>query len=254
MSAWRDPDSAGSPLPLYHQIAQRLESAIRTGKVSLDDGLGNEIRMAARFGVSRATMRRAIRELVDKGMLVRKRGAGTFVVHPTTPTPTPGARITRELALSSLFDDLTEQGHQPRTVVLTHERIRPPQTVVASLNLPAGRLTLHLLRVRYAGRQPLAILENYLPADIAVFDAFDPSTTGLYQALRGQGISLRVAKQRIGARNGTDEECRLLNEPPDSPLLTMDRVTHDSVGRVVEVGTHLYRAGLHEYTMTLVDR
>ena len=61
-------------------------------------------------------------------------------------------------------------------------------------------------------------------------------------------------RKRIGARNGTESECFLLDEPVDSPLLTMDRITHDSNGRVVEVASHLYRASRHEYAMTLVDR
>lgn len=255
MDACTDSDPAGSTLPLYHRLAARLESAIRAGRISRNDGLGNEVQLAARFGVSRTTMRRAILQLVDKGLLVRRRGVGTYVVHSSTTGFQPADKpITRELRLNGLFDDLIELDLQPATVVLTRETIRPPQAVVKALDLSPGRLTLHLRRVRYAGSHPLAILENYLPADIAALDAFDPSTTGLYRTLRGQGISLRVAKERIGARNGTESECLLLDEPVDSPLLTMDRTTHDSNGRVVEVASHLYRASRHEYTMTLVDR
>lgn len=249
---WREPDTAGPMLPLYHRLARCLESAIQAGNPSLTGILGNEVQMAARFGVSRATMRRAILALVDKGLLVRKRGAGTYVVQPTLLAPSRDAQIRRELRLSSLFDDIVEQGHLPRTVVLTDERIRPPQLVVEALQLPPGQLALHLVRLRYAGPRPLAILENYLPGDFTEIDDFDPETMSLYRTLRGRGVSLRVATQRIGARNGTDEECRLLEEPRDSPMLTVDRLTQNNEGRVVEVANHLYRASQHEYTMTLV--
>ena len=68
--------------------------------------LGNEIDLAKHFGVSRPTTRRAIQELVDQGLLVRKRGIGTQLVHD---------EITRPLQLSSLFDDLARDNKSPTT-------------------------------------------------------------------------------------------------------------------------------------------
>lgn len=249
-----DSDPGVSALPLYHRLALRLESEIHTGAVALDGGIDNELDLAARFGVSRPTMRRAILHLVDKGLLVRKRGVGTYVVPPAPRTSSLDTRITRDQRLSGLFDDLTELGRRPRTVVLTGEWIRPPQSVVEALDLPPGRQAVHLRRLRCVGPHPLAILENYLPIDIFDLETFDASAAGLYQHLRSQGISLRIARQRVGARNGTPEECALLDDPTDSPLLTVERTTYDDTGRIVEVASHLYRAGRHEYAMTLVGR
>ena len=68
------------------------------------------------------------------------------------------------------------------------------------------------------------------------------------------GVRLRVAQQRIGARTGTPEECRMLEEPVEAPLLTMDRLTHDDTGRPVEWGRHLYRPDRYAYSVTLVGR
>jgi DNA-binding GntR family transcriptional regulator len=72
--------------------------------------------------------------------------------------------------------------------------------------------------------------------------------------MRDAGVVLKTARQRIGARAGTDEECLLLDEPPNSPMLTMDRVTQDGDGRVVEYASHLFRASRYEYAATLVGR
>ena len=63
-----------------------------------------------------------------------------------------------------------------------------------------------------------------------------------------------VAKQRIAAREGTREECELLGEPAGSPLLTMERLTHDDSGRAVEWARHAYRPDRYAFTVTLVGR
>src|SRR5215212_8813975 len=96
-----------SPVPLYFQVSRQIEAALERG-----DRLENEIGLADRWGLSRPTMRRAIQELVDKGMLVRRRGIGTQVVH---------AQVKRKAEVSSLFDDLARSGQQPTTKVLLHE-------------------------------------------------------------------------------------------------------------------------------------
>src|SRR5882724_4894332 len=90
-----------SPVPLYYQIAQQLEEAVRSGSLAPGERLENEVDLADRFGLSRPTVRQAIQELVRKGMLVRKRGVGTQVVQGHN-----GSDITRPVALSSLYDDL----------------------------------------------------------------------------------------------------------------------------------------------------
>ena len=82
----------------------------------------------------------------------------------------------------------------------------------------------------------------------------DLTTIGLDQAMGDAGVRLCVAKQRIGARDGTREECELLEVPAGSPVLTMDRVTHDDSGRVVEWARHAYRPDRYAFTVTLVGR
>src|SRR5215212_6036677 len=64
-----------SPVPLYYQLAQAIEAAIRDGELSPGDRFENELALAKRLTLSRPTTRRAIQELVDKGLLVRERGA-----------------------------------------------------------------------------------------------------------------------------------------------------------------------------------
>ena len=90
-----------SPVPLYYQLARQLESAIEHGALGPGSLLGNEIDLAGRLGLSRPTVRQAIQSLVEKGLLVRRRGVGTQVVH---------SQVRRPLELSSLYDDLEAAG------------------------------------------------------------------------------------------------------------------------------------------------
>ena len=233
-----------SPIPLYFQVAQELEKAISTGQLGPGAKLPNEISLADNFGLSRPTMRRAIQELVDKGLLVRKRGVGTQVVH---------GEVSRPVELTSLFEDLTRSNQTPTTTLLTMELIRAGSQVSAQLDVPATKMVVHLRRLRCANGEPLAILENYLPEELADLPEKDLEERGLYQLMRSRGIHIRVAKQRIGARTGTAEECRLLGERKGSPLLTMDRSTYDDSGRTVEWGHHVYRASQYSFAVTLVD-
>ena len=98
-----------SPVPLYHQLAEQLTHAITVGQLKPGDPFENEIAVAERLQLSRPTVRRAIAELVDQGLLVRRRGLGTTVAN---------RKVHRKFELTSLYDDLEREGRSPRTTVL----------------------------------------------------------------------------------------------------------------------------------------
>jgi DNA-binding GntR family transcriptional regulator len=235
-----------SPVPLYFQVSRQIEAAIDGGQLAPGDRLENEISLADRWGLSRPTMRRAIQELVDKGLLVRRRGIGTQVVH---------GRVKRPMDLTSLFDDLARSDQKPGTQVLDRELAAAPAGVAERLGVPAGTQVLHLERLRSARDEPLAVMRNWLPADLApVLTAEALETRGLYELMRGTGVHLRIATQRIGARGATAPESRLLALRKGAPLLTMERVSYDGSGRAVEFGSHVYNAETYSIEMTVVER
>ena len=108
-------------------------------------------------------------------------------------------------------------------------------------------------RLRSSGGQPLAVMTNHLPAALAP-DQDELESAGLYQALRSRGVHIRLARQRIGAKAADREEARLLDEKPKAPLLVMERTAFDDSGRIVEYGSHVYRASRYYFDTTLVDR
>lgn len=229
-----------SPVPLYHQLAEQLSNAITIGQLQPGDPFENEIAVAERLQVSRPTVRRAIQELVDQGLVVRRRGLGTTVAN---------SKVHRKFELTSLYDDLLRDGRQPLTTVLEHD-ISTNERAAAALDLAADTPLLHIVRVRYAGETPLALMKNWLTPALDDLTREELEHHGLYLALRERGIKPVVAQQSIGARMPTALERRHLDIRGSQPVLTMTRMAFDAAGRAVEFGDHSYRAS--DYTIDLM--
>lgn len=233
------------PTPLWVRLATGLEDAITGGTLPPGARLETEVSMSERLNLSRPTVRRAIQELVDKGLLVRRRGVGTQVVHGS---------VARQIDLTSLYDDLERSGRVPSTRVLDVTLAQAPPEITEQLGLDPRSRVLKIRRVRSADAVSIAVMENYLPERFADITAEALSDGGLYHQLRARGVTLRVARQRIGARRATVDEGHLLDIGRGAPVLTMDRTAYDADGAVVEYGRHCYRPDLYGFEMTLVDR
>jgi DNA-binding GntR family transcriptional regulator len=238
------PVDRNSPVPLYFQVAQHLERLIESGELPPGTMLENEVDLADQLGLSRPTMRRAIEYLVDRGLLVRRRGIGTRIVH---------SKVKRPVELTSLYDDLAKTGRHPHTRVLSFA-VEPASEVIAhALGISVGTDVYAIERLRYADDEPLALLRNHVPADLVTLTGEELETHGLYDVLRASGITLRIASQTIGARVATAAEARMLGETRGAPLLTMTRTAYDDHGRAVEHGDHVYRARLYSFEFTLTS-
>ena len=234
-----------SPIPIYYQLAQGLEQAIRDGRLAPGARLENEIALAQRVGLSRPTIRRAIQELVDKGLLVRRRGIGTQVVH---------GQISRSVALTSLYEDLERANQSPTQNVLEHKLVPASRDIAERLGVQEGADVLKLRRLRFAEGIPLAILENYLPAPYNDIAAEALEKHSMYALLQARGVAIAVARQRIGARRALLAESKLLRLGANAALLTMERTAYDKAGLAVEYGSHAYRPDLYSFEITLVGR
>jgi GntR family transcriptional regulator len=233
-----------SPVPLYYQLAQNMETAIRSGQLSSGSHLDNELELARQLRVSRPTVRRAIAVLANRGLVIRRHGIGTLVVP---------VRVRRPVRLSSLYDDLTEAGQSPTTRLLAFETVPAPAEVATGLQLVKSARVLHFERLRLASGQPIALMRNFVPLALAeVVSEAGLESTGLYRLLRQSGVHLRLASQVIGARPAQRREARLLEVVGGAPLLTMRRISYDDGGRPVEFGTHVYPAERYSFEMSVV--
>lgn len=231
-----------SPLPLYHQIAQPLEELITSGRLQPGQLIEDEVSMARRLNVSRPTARRALQDLVGRGLLTRRRGVGTRV----TPS-----HVRRSLSLTSLNDDLVKAGFEPRTEVLAYEVMLAQEQESKALSCATDAEVVRIVRRRWIDDRRLAVLTNLLPADIA------PSLTqlnqrGLYACLQERDIHLVSAHQSVGARSASTQDAELLGIEAGAALLTMERTAYDAEGRVIEYGSHVYNAALYSFQFTLM--
>lgn len=231
-----------SSTPLYHQLADQMVTAIREGVLPPGTRLDSEMSLAEELGLSRPTIRSAIQDLVDRGLVVRRRGAGTQVVHD---------QVERELELTSLHDDLALAGKFPTTRVLFNAIQLAPMEQARPLGSDVPIKALRLERVRLVEGAPLAILRNWLPPEYIQPTSEELEEHGLYELLRQAGHNPQIARQKISAAAATQAEAAILGVRRGAPLLTMNRVAYDAQGRILEVGQHCYLPDAYSFEVTL---
>lgn len=230
-----------SPIPLYHQISEPIKELILDGTIPPGAKLEDELSMASRLGVSRPTARRALQSLVDLRLVVRKRAVGTIVAPK---------EIHRQVKLSSLYDDLKDSGQKPTTKVISYEGVEASQEIAEDLRLEEGQTVIKVVRLRLANGEPLAIMTNYLPSEVAPTEK-ELRSGGLYDAMRSHGHEVVSASQTISARKASSEEAEILQESRGAAILSMRRIAYDQSGVPIEIGDHVYRASRYRFTVSL---
>ena len=234
-----------SPVPLYFQISRSIEEAVDRGDLTPGERLPNEIEFAALLSISRPTMRRALDELVEKGMLTRKQGVGTRIAN---------VEVRRRVALTSLHDDLSAAGRRPQTQVLTFDPACVDRHAARALGLAGTEPVVRCERLRLADGRPLAILRNWLPARFDDITRADLEANGLYHLLGERNGRPAVAKQRITAVPAGAPEAKLLGTRRSAPLISMQRTSFDAAGHAVEFADNLYRADTYAIEVTVYNR
>lgn len=231
-----------SATPLYQQISTPLTKLIMSGAIEPGRLIEDEVSLARRLDVSRPTTRRALQELVNSGLLVRRRGVGTRV----TPT-----HVHRQIGLTSLNEDLEAAGYATRTEVLYYQVQLADEDQAAKLACSVGDEVVTIERLRWINDAPLGIMHNTIPSRIA------PTLTelthkGLYKCLAERDVKMATGVQTIGARVATEREASLLGLDPGAALLTIERTSYGVSGDVVEYGRHVYDATQYNVTIPLV--
>lgn len=236
-----DPTSA---TPVYLQVVQGLRGLI--GRQGLVEGtaLPSERDLASRLGVSRVTVRQALRVLEEQGLLVRRQGSGTFVASPRIEQPLS--------ALTGFSEDMRARGLTPGGHVLGLERTRP--TPQEAMNLAVSPLAevVRLRRLRTADHEPLAIETSTVPVTV-VGDLYpqDMQDRSLYSVMRERGHAPDRAMQHLRACEADPDTARLLHVAPGTALLATERVTWDRGGNVLEYARALYRGDRYDFIVEL---
>lgn len=207
-------------------------------------GLASERDLAAELGVSRPTVRAAIEELTDSGLLVRQHGRGTF----TSPH-----KVTQELAgaASGLSVPPAEGSWTSRVVGFRSAPAGPPRA--ARLEIGPDDPVVRITRVRLVDEEPIAIEQLELPGLLVPGLAPDDLAEGNFYRLLRERFDIRVrdALQTMEPAVTNPEQAELLDVPVYSPILQIERTTRDVEGRVVELTHSVYRGDRYRITSKL---
>jgi GntR family transcriptional regulator len=220
-----------------------LRHEIESGRLQVGDRLPPEIELCATFDVSRSTIRTAIRELSDAGMIHAKPGVGTVIIRPRPDV--------RQSMLSGLTEELRDQGVTTSADVLLSTFEKPTASVKERLRLENGERVLHLRRLRTVANAPLALLDSYVPESIGISPSEDLSGP-LYELIeRTHHRRITHGQDVVGARTASQREADILEIASGAPVLTLTRTAYIEPERPVEYVEATIRSDLYTYRVTL---
>ncbi len=227
---------ANSPEPLYKQLYHQLRDAIEDGAYEVGHKLPSERRLAAEYGISRLTARKAVSLLRQEGYVTAYQGKGSFVAKSQPNEFHPAL-------LKGFTEVMREQGKSPASKMLELDVIAADEKVAAKLHLEPGDRVILVRRLRLGDGQPIAIDTAYLPYDrCATLLHLDLAGRSLYRILEDSlDIRLHHAQQTIEAVLGSKQILRFLDLKMPAAVMHMERQTFDDQGRVVEYSSVMYR-------------
>jgi GntR family transcriptional regulator len=208
-------------------MAASIRRSIQDGRLAPGQQLPSEPELAQQLGVSRTTLRDAVRILVDEGALERRRGIGTFVSMNPLVNLSEGLEL-----LSSTTAVIQGQGYQPGTSASTWELVPASSELAQVLDIPPEAALLHLSRTRTANDQPVIHCEEYVPVSLLPAELIEGRRVdwSLYDVLREQGHAVSSALCKIVAVAADERLAERLHVPARYPLLLL-RQTHYTTDR-----------------------
>jgi len=232
-----------APVPLYYQIREYFRQAIAEGRLKPGDPLPSDNELAAKLGIGKMTVRQAMNDLVQEGLIYRYRGKGTFVAFPKFQHP-----LRR---LTSFTEDITSRGMRPGSQILFFGHVPANNQVAANLHVPPGKSVLRIRRLRLADDNPVGIHDSYLPPNISISQEELEERGSLYRLLEERGVALAEAEETLEAVAAKKDEAALLGLPPGSPLLLVSRVVFSQSGEPIEYVRAIYRSDFYRYYIRL---
>jgi GntR family phosphonate transport system transcriptional regulator len=223
------------PEALYAQIARHLEREVVT-VCKAGDALPPEHELAERFGVNRHTLRRAVEELISKGILERRHGKGVFVID---------GYLDYQLGAATRFTEtLSALGKSTDSRVIRKLTAPAAERVAERLGLARNEPVVWIETLRFADQRPLCVISHFLPAERFPAVQTDYDGGSLHRFLEAHyGCVLRRTESLVTAVLPQGDDATLLAMPPNRPVLRVKSVNVDERdGRPVEYAVTRFRA------------
>ncbi|MHB9862841.1 GntR family transcriptional regulator [Streptomyces sp. YIM S03343] len=232
-------------LPLWYQVSQSLRASILGRSVQDPLRLPTEEQLAGHYGVSVLTMRQALKELEEEGLISRHRRRGTFIE--------PGSRAAAPVRLLGSVDAIVAQQSGMTTELLERGSVPPPGELAEHFPDLAEVVTYHRLRCDEKSGEPTNHARNWVRPELAArIDLDDLLRWPMTKVLRDVvGVAISRITDTVQARLADPETARLLRVPLLSPILHYTGITYDAAGRVLDVAVIHYRGDRFSFSVTL---
>jgi GntR family transcriptional regulator len=236
------------PVPLYAALEAQIAAGIASGEFPVGSQLPTEDKLIERFAVSRTTVRKAIQNLLDRGLIEIRRGTGTFVASP---------RITQELTeLTGFVEDMDELGHSATARLIDRTVIAADAEVARHLALTVGTHVMRIRRVRLANGIGMSLDETYLPLEIGEKIAtHDLEVEPIFSLLEQRyEIPLVDAEYELEAVAANQDVAVELGVELGSPIFLIERTSYSDGNKPVDYEKLHYRGDRIRFTTRLARR
>jgi GntR family transcriptional regulator len=234
--------------PLYERVESVLAGDIAEGSLPPETQLPSEDGLVDRFKVSRTTVRKAIQNLVERGLVEVRRGKGTFVTQP---------KIAQELTeLTGFVEDMRALGRRPTARLLDKRIVAADEAVARHLALVPGTLVVRLQRVRLADGVAMSFDETYLPRDIGEkIASHDLEAEPVFALLEEKyDTPLVEAEYKLEAAAADPVAAQALQVPTGSPIFLIERTSYTTGNQPIDYERLHYRGDLIRFVTRLARR
>lgn len=233
-----------SPLPIYYQLEEIIKDLIEKGNLKPGDLIPSEREFSEKYEISRMTVRQAVNNLVNDGILVRKQGKGTFVAKQKIEQLLKG--------LTSFSEDMKSRGMEPGTRLIDFKIISASKTIADKLEIDEGGLIYEIKRVRLADRIPMAYEISYLSVDLVRGLNQEIVQGSLYKYVENVlNLKIGYATQILEASNARKIESEILDIQEGTPVLLIQRYSYLDDGKPLEIVKSVYRGDRYKFVVDM---
>jgi GntR family transcriptional regulator len=226
--------------PLYAQVRESLRTQILDGHFDAHERIPSESELTQSFGVSRITVRQALRDLQTAGLIFTVHGKGTFASKP---------KATQNVEKLQGFEEaMTALGYATSAQTIGVREVSPTSAVRAALKLGPTELVVEVKRVRYLDALPVSLDTSYFPLEIGRRLQGQDLTRDIFSLLENElGTPLCSADLKLEAGLSDSESQELLAMPPGEAVLRVERLTFDANDRPIDFEYLTYRGDRYQY-------
>ncbi|KUZ18280.1 GntR family transcriptional regulator [Burkholderia diffusa] len=236
-----------SATPLYVQIKDTLRARILDGTYAPHSRMPSEHELCAMFDVSRITVRQALGDLQKEGLLFRLHGKGTFVSKPKA--------FQNVTSLQGFAEAMSSMGYEIVNQLRSFRTVKADRHLATKLNVQEGAPLVEIHRVRLLNREPVSLEQTWVPEALGKrLAGADLVTRDIFLILENDcGVPLGHADMSIDAILADDEIVDALRVEESSPVLRIERLTHDASGAPIDYEHLYFRGDAFQYRLR-IDR